>query len=266
MKYSIVNEERCEPQPGLSGKCPACGCTTIAKCGPIKIAHWAHKGKLICDPWWENETEWHRTWKNYFPVDWQEVIQHDKNGEKHIADVKTIQGWVLEFQHSHIQPEERIARTKFYEKLAWIVDGTRRKRDKEQFFKFLNEFDPVNRYLQVRKVYLDRSAKFGKCALLKEWSGIRSPVFFDFGEEVLWCLLPINQSEFGYIAAFSRREFIELHNKDVDQRKGFDERIIKLFELVIPPSVRKLLQLRQRDVSQTPTTTQRLLARRRTRF
>ena len=52
MKYSIVNGERSEAQPGLTGLCQACDHPTVAKCGEIKIWHWAHKGKRKCDPWW----------------------------------------------------------------------------------------------------------------------------------------------------------------------------------------------------------------------
>ena len=65
-----------------------------------------------------------------FPVDWQEVIHFDGSGEKHIADVKTQTGYVLEFQHSYLDPEERRSRNVFYSKLVWIVDGTRRETDK----------------------------------------------------------------------------------------------------------------------------------------
>ncbi len=57
MKYAIVNGELQEAQPGLSGTCKSCGHPTIARCGKVKIRHWAHIGKLMCDPWWEKENE-----------------------------------------------------------------------------------------------------------------------------------------------------------------------------------------------------------------
>ena len=47
-------------------------------------------------------------------------------GEKHIADVKTERGDVLEFQHSPLDPQERRAREEFYQRMVWVVDGTRR--------------------------------------------------------------------------------------------------------------------------------------------
>jgi hypothetical protein len=70
------------------------------------------------DPWWEPEAEWHWAWKNEFPVDWQEVIHLASNGEKHVADVKTQVGTVIEFQHSFLKPEERISREVFYRKMV----------------------------------------------------------------------------------------------------------------------------------------------------
>jgi len=60
-------------------------------------------------------------------------VHFDEKGEKHIADVKTKNGWVLEFQHSYIKPEERNYRNAFYSKLVWIIDGLRRKTDRIQF-------------------------------------------------------------------------------------------------------------------------------------
>ena len=63
----------------------------------------------------ETETQWHRNWKNKFPIVWQEIFLHDEQtGELHIADVRTEHGLVIEFQHSHIKPEERISRENFY--------------------------------------------------------------------------------------------------------------------------------------------------------
>ena len=75
MKLTIIDGQRREAQPGLTGECPVCEATTIAKCGEKNIWHWAHKGKRKCDHWWENETEWHRNWKNQFPVECQEFVQ-----------------------------------------------------------------------------------------------------------------------------------------------------------------------------------------------
>src|SRR5688572_30242664 len=114
MIFAIVDNKRVKATiSGARGVC-LCGSELIAKCGEVRINHWAHKGNRLCDPWWE-ETEWHRTWKGLFPNDWQEVRQQAASGEWHIADVKTGQEWVIEFQHSHLNTDERRARNDFYQ-------------------------------------------------------------------------------------------------------------------------------------------------------
>jgi hypothetical protein len=122
----------------------------VAKCGEERIWHWAHQGTRTCDSWWEPETEWHRAWKGKFPIAWQEVIHPAENGEKHIADVKTDHGWVIEFQYSFIKPDERRSRNAFYPKLVWVVNGTRRKRDRAQFLRACEHGVPLRKDSPVR--------------------------------------------------------------------------------------------------------------------
>jgi competence CoiA-like predicted nuclease len=111
MKFALIDKIKTEATKGAKGFCPFCNSELIAKCGERKVNHWAHKGERNCDTWWENETEWHRAWKSNFPNEWQEVILTDEtNGEKHIADIRTSNGLVIEFQHSYIDPTERIKR------------------------------------------------------------------------------------------------------------------------------------------------------------
>ena len=136
MKYALLNNERIEPQKGIKDAiCPCCGEIVIPRCGKINIHHWAHKSKRNCDPWWENETEWHRQWKNNFPKECQEVIHYDNvTGEKHVAEVKTQTGIVLEFQHSSIRHEEQYSREQFYENMIWVIDA---KKDYKKFKKHI---------------------------------------------------------------------------------------------------------------------------------
>lgn len=183
MKFALVHNERQEAQPGLIGNCICCRNPTIAKCGDKRIRHWAHKAKLVCDPWWE-ETEWHRAWKERFPNEWQEVIRHAESGEKHIADVKIDQGYVIEFQHFPIQSSERQAREDFYDEMIWIVDGKRRLRDKDKFINVWEDSNQIDNRVDVRRL----RPHFDECALLRDWCDSEVPVFFDFGEEMLWGL------------------------------------------------------------------------------
>ena len=228
MKYAIVDGQRREAQPGLSGECPVCQAATIAKCGEIKIWHWAHKGKRNCDHWWENETPWHRDWKNHFPVEWQEVVCWADDGEKHISDVKTDQDCVIEFQHSYIKPDERQSREAFYENMVWVVDGLRRKNDFKQFTEAVRGGRQIFQELPVVSVHpLD-------CRLVKEWATSRVPVFFDFGEEIqphkLWLLIPMGLDHTTYIIRAGKEDFIGWYRKDgfnfqplIDQMKAYEQ-------------------------------------------
>lgn len=219
MKFSLVNGQRKEAQPNLSGVCPTCGRPVIAKCGEVKAWHWAHRGKRDCDHWWENETEWHRAWKDKFPENWQEIIHHDeKSGEKHIADVKTAQGWVIELQHSRINPEERRSRNSFYKKIVWVVNGARLQRDIKQFSQSWREGIPTGRSSGLRRMLSER------CALLREWSGSTNPVFFDFGiPDLLWWVHSGNPDGTINVAAFSRTEFINIHHGTSGMVRTFDD-------------------------------------------
>lgn len=202
MKFALVNGQRKEAQPNLSGECPRCGSPTVAKCGEVRVWHWAHKGRLSCDPWWENETQWHRDWKNQFPTAWQEIVQTAEDGERHIADVKTDRGWVIEFQHSYLTPEERRSRDTFYRRLIWVVNGTRRKRDEDQFVEARKEGRSVGAF---RRAFSDT------CPLLREWAGTSAPIFLDFGGDVLWWLFAPSTNGSTYVAPYPRAQFIESH-------------------------------------------------------
>lgn len=214
MKYAIVENKKVEATKGVKGTCPNCGFDLIAKCGELKVNHWSHKGNRNCDPWWENETEWHRSWKGYFPKEWQEIVHFDESGEKHIADVKTKNGWVLEIQHSFMNPEERRSRNSFYQQLVWIVDGTRRKTDKKQFEKVLEKSVRLNTKIPIVKTHFPDESR-----LLKEWHN-DSLVFFDFGEaenaeqSILWFLFPQTVSSSAYLSPFSRANFVEIFQND----------------------------------------------------
>lgn len=124
MLIAIVDGERQPPRRGMRGACPFCRREVLAKCGQKKIWHWAHMHLSECDPWWENETDWHRAWKSFFPIEWQEVEHRNlSTGERHVADVKTPRGMVMEFQNSPMALEEMMSRESFYERMIWVVNG-----------------------------------------------------------------------------------------------------------------------------------------------
>jgi competence protein CoiA len=176
MKYAIIDGVKRTPEKGLKGQCQLCEAELVAKCGDIKVHHWAHKSTIECDKWWESETPWHRNWKNCFPIEWQEIVHLAPSGEKHIADVKTQHGLVVEFQHSHISREERDSRESFYEHMIWIVDGTRRKTD-------LEKFNAGTRYFKRTPMPNVYFVPYLEEVLSKEWLGSKEIVILDFNGE-----------------------------------------------------------------------------------
>ncbi|RWM24335.1 MAG: competence protein [Mesorhizobium sp.] len=214
MRFALVNNERSEAAPKLSGCCLGCSQPMIAKCGTQRVWHWAHRGNRSCDPWWEPETLWHRGWKDQFPSEWQEIIQHDEKGEKHVADVMTGNGQVIEFQHSHLPAQERTAREAFYRNMIWVVDGMRLKNDRKRFLAGGNLF----RVAFAKDLFITRSPE---SCLPAVWLNCTRPVLFDFegfaapdgsaGEMQgrLWCLLPGRIDGYAVLVAVSRSWFVD---------------------------------------------------------
>jgi competence protein CoiA len=177
----------------------------IAKCGQVKIWHWAHKSRASCDPWWESETEWHRSWKNQFPTDWQEVVHIDQaSGEKHVADVKLRFGLVIEFQHSPIEQMEVESREAFYGNMTWVVDGDRGSADPGYFSMGLSTVEPAS--FVPLAYYLEW---WGRSRLLPNWAKATAPVCLDFGdEEALWRLVRFDVDESLGIVMPTTREWL----------------------------------------------------------
>ena len=174
MKFALVDNNKTEATKGAKGICPCCDSELTAKCGPVRINHWAHKKDSNCDPWWENETVWHRSWKNNYPDDFQEIpLPDEQTGEKHIADVRTSHDLVIEFQHSHIDPQERTSREIFYNNMVWIVDGTRLKKDYPRFLKGKNDLRRTNKQGYFIVDFPDE-------CFPSSWLESPVPVIFDF--------------------------------------------------------------------------------------
>ena len=91
----------------------------------------------------------------------------------------------VEFQHSPISLSERISREEIYRRMFWIVDGTRRQNDWTQFTRNWQYSDPSP------ENSLKRLVGKGRCALLRDWEDSKVPVFFDFGQSMIWSLAPV---------------------------------------------------------------------------
>lgn len=214
MKFAISNNVRCEASPGLAGACPVCSSPMIAKCGSKRMWHWSHKGVRNCDPWWETETQWHRAWKNLFPRECQEIHHVDEHGERHIADIKTQAGLVIEIQHSAIHDEEMAAREAYYKQMIWVVDATRLKRDLPRFQ------NGVRHMRHIGKGYFITC--FPEECFPQAWLNRKVPVLFDLEalagfqdgkpaeQSRMWCLLPSRANGYAVAALVSRRQFAEI--------------------------------------------------------
>jgi competence protein CoiA len=216
MRFALVNNEKIEAQRGLKGQCPGCSQPVKARCGDQRRHHWAHLPKNPCpDRWWEPETQWHRDWKNNFPFDWQEYRHQDQSsGEWHIADVQTIHGLVVEFQNSHLDSQERIARESFYKNMVWVVNGMRLKRVYSRFVKARADFRETGKQGFFLVYFPDE-------AFPANWLESAVPVLFDFHgtqngesseiiEEPLWCLLPGRAEGYAIVVKIPRQQFIEV--------------------------------------------------------
>ena len=216
MKFALVDGIRTEPYPTLRGVCCSCSEEMIAKCGQYKTWHWAHKTTVRCDPWHEPETDWHGMWKNFFPLDQQEVIHYDDvTNEKHIADVKTTAGLVIEIQHSPISNQELQSRETFYDNMIWIVDA----REQSGYFYLgtsmdLASCDPMAYHFQW----------IGRSTLIDRWALADKPVYFDIHDQketvvyqekpdeqhVLWRLFHFNlETKLGFIAPIASTWLLE---------------------------------------------------------
>lgn len=216
MRFALVDNKKVEAQRGLKGHCPGCSQPVRSRCGDRRRHHWAHLPENPCgDRWSEPETQWHRDWKNNFPFDWQEYRHQDQSsGEWHIADVRTTHGLVVEFQHSHLDPQERAARENFYKNMVWVVNGMRLKRVYPRFVKARAAFRQTARQGFFLVYFPDE-------CFPADWLHSTAPVLFDFygvvaGEpsniinEPLWCLLPGRAEGFAIVVAIPRQQFLEV--------------------------------------------------------
>jgi hypothetical protein len=138
-----VNENgiRIEPFKGGRSVCPLCGSVLIAHCGDINAWHWQHYKAIDCDSWKEPETAWHLSWKKRWPANEREVII-EKEGKKHIADVRNKNGIVIEFQNSPISMSTIAARETFYGKMLWVINA-------KNFVEHLNIWSLVTKELKT---------------------------------------------------------------------------------------------------------------------
>lgn len=166
MQFAERDNKRITASPGEKGTCPLCQQEMIAKCGDIKIWHWAHKSLDICDEFKEPETEWHRKWKEHFSEKQREVIIK-KGNDYHIADIKNQHEMVIEFQNSPISFDDIRKRESFYtpsvypNRMLWV-------------FNCKDSVDKMERTASGIRWYAPK----------RNWKYCRQPVYLDCGSEL----------------------------------------------------------------------------------
>lgn len=242
MKFALVDGVRQEPFPKAKGACQFCGKPTLSKCGTKVCWHWAHARKGSCDPWWDNESEWHRDWKNHWPNEYQEIVHFDETGEKHIADVKLANGTVIEFQNSPMSLQELQSREQFYEDMIWVVNGrnlannmklmaalpdpehasmqnigVQNTNHKTHFIYFhISEYHPgelIEIHSSDKIEHLTRDTHVGHYFYdwkrpKQVWLMATKPVYLDFGKGILWRLMRFNEYSYYCIQAHIKEAFL----------------------------------------------------------
>lgn len=223
MKFGRLNGERVKPKSHLKGvSCPKCGTELIAKCGEIRAHHWAHKNKLQCDDWMEDDNEWRDSWLNEFEEDWQEVLI-ERAGVQHFADVETEKKTIILLHQSRLTPEIIREREDFYQTPVWIFNAGLHKQDVAHFLKAFENgwirFPKIqnnkNPFLMITEFYIEKVFR-------KEWLSARFPVFLDYSTakdsqiyplakqlNEIWYLTPITVLGFRILFHYPKKSLIK---------------------------------------------------------
>lgn len=194
MKFALLNGERIAPTPHEKGAtCPFCGRNVIAFDGVFENLHWQHVGK-DCRKWLEDDTLWHRSWKDSFPEDWQEPIIH-RFHRFQTVDILTQNGVAIGLVSHQLERNEIRLRENFYKDCAWILDVSM---CQENFFRLIDDQkmqdlqeNPQKRWeidLDSYFEFDEEDNSFENC-----WLKSRFPVFLDFSCCVLETEHPLRQ-------------------------------------------------------------------------
>jgi competence protein CoiA len=172
MLWAIKDSQRIQAEPGKSANCEICNQELIPKCGSIKVWHWSHKVSSDCDSWSEEETQWHKDWKDEFPRECQEIIIEEHWNNKHRADVK-YNNLIIEFQNSSISPEDILIREAFYKNMIWVLNG-------KTFSKGINLRERIAGLLKpmpIKRIYENQRVTFRWKSPPKSWWSAKKPIY-----------------------------------------------------------------------------------------
>jgi len=251
MIYALDDKgNRIQAKPNIKAKCPICGAGCIAKCGTIKVWHYAHEANFSCDSFSEGESEWHLQWKERFPEEQREVVIVREN-EKHVADIKGNQ-FILELQHSHIKPSDIEIRENFYGKMVWLFDFTNKINSQFEIYSEEEDTGVFPSYDEELSV-LGYAYKLGLFEFRfyranKVYDKISRPLFFDIGGGSVIEVININSkgSGFGYLLSYSKFfEFVD-GVKEEDEMSKIKIAVVKITKEhdVLEPALKALVDFR----------------------
>jgi competence protein CoiA len=139
---------------GKKGICSGCNERVIAKCGEIKMWHWAHKPDSECSYSTAPETYWHRHWKTLFPSKDVEVVLGSKRADIYFNNL------VIELQNSNISVDEIKIREMHYKNMVWLINGEHfddnfELREKDNYFTFRWKWSRKSWQYSKCKKYID---------------------------------------------------------------------------------------------------------------
>lgn len=129
VRTSINNSIKGKPY-----KCPCCESEVVQKKGDVMIWHFAHKSLADCVDYYDHKGEWHRAMQELFPENNREVYEKTST-YRHIFDILTDKGRIIEFQHSPMNFKEFIGRSWDYSvrsafndtpRPVWVFDFSER--------------------------------------------------------------------------------------------------------------------------------------------
>jgi competence CoiA-like predicted nuclease len=219
MIYANLNGEKIEATPKTRAICPLCELTVFSKCGELNVWHWSHLKGESCDAWYEPETEWHLNWKLVFGKEQSEIVIK-RNGKKHIADVLTKNGVVIELQNSPIQSQIVRKREEFYgEKMLWVINGYDFEYNFElrEISKEIVEEYYWNSYVreEIPPPNQKKEYNFHWKWARKSWHENKRPLFIDFGNEFLYWVKQGMGTSFGKCDRILKKRFIEKYGGDI---------------------------------------------------
>ena len=224
VKTDIRDAKRCQ-----HGRCPMCGDELIARKGEVRAHHWWHVRGRKCDDWYQPKGPWHIYWQSKFPVEMQEVPVSkwiDGDAVKHIADIRTASGLVIEVQYSSIAPEAVKKRELFYGKMLWLISKTRFPRFGEVSSKWgrfyrCGEFDVWGldgKHQQCLPCAWEKSDKF-------LWLDCHGSMEHPESDEDLVCVVPrAPEDAFRLYTYVPREKFLKMCNDDTF--KSFEEELL----------------------------------------